>query len=159
MRKSIPALVLAAGTLAVAAWAASGHLTVSVEEAKIRRKKLVYAPAIATLHYGDKVESGAKENGWYAVTYKGQEGYLHESAVATKALSAKSGQWSGSSEASSEEATLAGKGFNESVEKEYKKSHSDLDFSKVDKMERRKLSEGDLVSFMKAGGTLPQEAR
>src|SRR5262249_49907806 len=106
---------------AAAAWAASGHLTVSVEEAKIRKKKLFYAPAIASVRYGDKVEVGDKEGGWYSVSYKGQDGWLHESAVATKVASAKSGSWSGSSSASAEEATLAGKGFNESVEKSYKK--------------------------------------
>jgi hypothetical protein len=150
-------LVLAA--LAATAYAASTRLTVTVEEAKIRRTKMFYAPAVATAHHGDTLEAGEHADGWYAVTFDGSAGFIHESAVSTKAGKAKAGKWTGSSEATAEEVTLAGKGFNEDVEKAYRKANKDLDFGLVDKMEKRQVSDKDMLSFMTAGKTLPKEAR
>jgi folate-dependent tRNA-U54 methylase TrmFO/GidA len=150
---------IALAALAAAAYAASNRLTVTVEEAKIRKTKMFYAPAVATAHHGDTLEAGEHDGGWYAVTFEGAEGFVHESAVSTKAGKAKAGKWSGSSEATAEEVTLAGKGFNEDVEKAYKKANRDLDFGLVDKMEKRQVSDKDMLSFMTSGKTLPQEAR
>jgi hypothetical protein len=145
--------------LAAAAWAASGPLTVAVEQAKVRKKKQFFAPAVASVKFGDRVESSGKEGGWYAVTVDGEDGWLHESAVGSKAGSAKAGKWKGSDEATAEEVTLAGKGFNKDVEKAYRKGNEGVDYGAVDKMEDRELSESELLDFMKKGGTLPKGAK
>jgi uncharacterized protein YgiM (DUF1202 family) len=158
MKRKI-ALLLGVAALATAALAASRNLTVSVDEAKIRRKKQFFAPVVATVHLGQTLEAGDHEDGWYSVSYNGQEGWLHESAVAGKASSVKAGKWSGSDSATSEEVTLAGKGFNDEVEKSYKKGHADLDFKTVDKIANRSIPEPDLRTFMKAGKTLPKGAQ
>jgi hypothetical protein len=114
---------------------------------------------VAAVKFGDKVEAGAHEDGWYAVTFKGQRGYLHESALGAKAAKASSGEWTGGDEAGNDEVTLAGKGFNDDVEKSYRKQHADLDFAAVDAMVKREVNEQTLVKFMRSGQTLPREAR
>lgn len=154
-----PALFIAAAFLAAAAFAAASRITVSVDEAKVRRKKQFYAPALATVKFGDTLEAGKAEDGWYPVTVKGQSGWLHASAAAGKAAKIKAGIWSGDDEATAEEVTLAGKGFNDEVEKAYRDNNSELDFAPVDQMEKRSIPEAKLLTFMKAGGTLPAEAK
>ena len=141
--------------LASAALAAAGTLTVTVEEAKVRKRKLFYAPVTATVRLGDKVESEEPEDGWYRVKVKGASGWLHQSAVAAKGAGARAGKWGGGDEASADEVTLAGKGFNEDVERAYRGEHGELDFGAVDAMVERAVSDEAMLKFMKAGGTLP----
>lgn len=145
-----PALLLVALALA-----AGRAMTVVVEEAKVRKTKAFFAPVVSTLKEGDSVKVGALEGGWYKVS----GGWLHQSALAGGKAKAGGSKWEGSDEAQAEEVTLAGKGFNEDVEKRYKGERSDVDFEAVDRMEARKVSEKELLKFMKEGQTLPQEAR
>jgi hypothetical protein len=150
MRAIVALLVLAS-----AAYAAKKGLTVIVEETKIRKTKAFFAPAVTTVKFGEVVTpSGEADGGWYPVEHDGAEGWIHESAVSTKKVKAGSGKWKGSDDASSDEVTLAGKGFNEKVEKAFRDAHQDLDFGKVDELEGRQVSEKALYKFMKAGGTL-----
>lgn len=158
--KKRPLLYAVAATLlAATALAAGKRMTVNVEQAKIRADKQFYAPAVATVKLGDKVDVGAREDGWYAVTFRGQNGYLHESALGGAASGAGGSQWSGSDEAGADEVTLAGKGFNDDVERSYRQKHGDLDYAGVDAMEKRAVSEPVLLKFMKSGETLPQGAK
>lgn len=145
-----PALLLVALALA-----AGRAMTVVVEEAKVRKSKAFYAPAVATLKQGEKVKVGEAEDGWYRVS----GGWLHQSALAGGKVKAGGSKWEGSDAAQAEEVTLAGKGFNEDVEKRYKGERDDVDFEAVDRMEARKVSEKELLRFMKEGQTLPKEAR
>ena len=146
---------LIAVLIAAAISAAAATLTVTVDEAKVRQRKQHFAPVVATVHYGQKIAAGQSEDGWYRVTAGGATGYLHESALGAKAAQAKAGKWEGGDSASADEVTLAGKGFNENVEKAYRGEHKDLDFAGVDAMEKRKLSDDTLTKFMQSGGTLP----
>jgi hypothetical protein len=57
-----------------------------------------------------------------------------------------------SSSASEEEVALAGKGFNPQVEDSYKRKHSELDFTKVDRIEKFKIPEDELIIFINNGG-------
>ncbi|MBI5594892.1 MAG: hypothetical protein HY928_02260 [Elusimicrobia bacterium] len=152
-------LVVLSLLVAAAALAASGRITVAVEQAKVRKQKAFYAPALATVRYQQSLEAGPAEDGWLPVTVSGQKGWLHESAVASKAGKVRSGAWSGSDEATQEEVTLAGKGFNEEVEKAYRSGRSGLDYAGVDAMEARAVPDAELTAFLKAGKTLPQGAR
>ena len=150
---------LIALVLAGAALAAAGVLTVTVEEAKVRKQKLFYAPVTATVRLGDRLQAEEPEEGWYRVSVGGKAGWLHQSAVNAKAAGARTGKWEGGTEAAADEVTLAGKGFNEDVERAYRGKHVDLDYGAVDAMEKRRVSEGVMLKFMKNGGTLPGEGR
>ncbi len=145
--------------LAGAALAAAGALTVTVEEAKVRKRKLFYAPVTATVRLGERLQGEGPEDGWYRVSAAGKEGWLHESAVNAKEAKARAGKWEGGTEAAADEVTLAGKGFSEDVERAYRGQHAELDFAAVDRMEKRKVSDEVMLKFMKNGGTLPGEGR
>jgi hypothetical protein len=56
------------------------------------------------------------------------------------------------SSASEDEVALAGKGFNPQVEESYKRKHAELDFNKVDRIEKFKIPEDELVIFIRDGG-------
>jgi uncharacterized protein YgiM (DUF1202 family) len=150
---------LIAVLIAAALSAAAATFTVTVEEAKVRKRKQHFAPVVASVRYGDKIKAGDSEDGWYRVTAGGASGYLHESALGTKLAQAKAGKWEGGASASADEVTLAGKGFNENVEKAYRGRHADLDFAGVDAMQKRKLTDEALTKFMESGGTLPRGAK
>lgn len=155
--KSILAL---AALMASIALAGKSAYTVIVEETKIRKNKQFFAAAIDTVRYGDKVESaGEGEDGWLPVSVDGKDGWIHESAVSAKKVKAGSGKWQGSDDAAAEEVTLAGKGFNEDVEKAHRKASAAGNYEGVDAMLQRAISEKDLMKFMKKGATLPVEAQ
>lgn len=144
-------------SLAVLAWAASGRVTVVVEQAKVRKAKAFFAAPVATVKYKDSLSAGEPEDGWVPVTVSGKSGWLHESAVGSKAGKLKGG-WDGGDEAGQDEVTLAGKGFNAEVEKAHRSGDAG-DYAAVDAMEKRSLSEAELLAFLRAGKTLPKGAR
>lgn len=139
---------LAAWLLPAAALAAT--VTVLVQETAVRKKPQFFAPAAGTARLGQTFEADGPENGWYKVD-GAVDGYIHASAVTAKKV--KVGGDSVGGGASSEEVTLAGKGFNAQVEKSYAKGGKG-DFAGVDAMERRKASEAAVLAFMREGGLL-----
>lgn len=157
MRINFLSLGVIAATLAVTAWAASGHVTVAVESAKVRKGKAFYSAPVATVKYQDTLPAGEPEDGWIPVEVRGKKGWLHQSAAGSKARKLKGG-WDGSDEAGQDEVTLAGKGFNAEVEKTYRSGDAG-NYEAVDAMEDRKVSEAMLLTFMRNGKTLPKEAK
>lgn len=151
MKAAKLAFALAAAALPLAALAAT--VTVLVQETAVRRKPQFFAPSAATARLGQTFEAEGPKNGWYEV----DGGYIHASAVTAKKVKRSSGDSVGGG-ASAEEVTLAGKGFNAQVEKEYAQSAS-ADFGGVDAMERRGFAEAAVLEFMRAGGLLPGGAR
>lgn len=145
-------------SLAVLAWAVSGKVTVAVESAKVRKGKAFFSAPVATVKYKDVLAAGEPEDGWIPVDVRGRKGWLHESAVAGRAGKLRGGKWESDDEAGQDEVTLAGKGFNAEVEKTYRSGDAG-DYDAVDAMERRKVSEAALLTFMRNGKTLPQGAR
>lgn len=145
------ALVLAAAGLPAAALAAT--VTVLVQETAVRRKPQFFAPSAGTARLGQTFEGEGPENGWYKVEGR-LDGWIHASALTAKKVKV-SGEMSGGG-ASAEEVTLAGKGFNAQVEKSYGANNKAADFSGVNAMERREVSETAVLDFMRSGGLLPE---
>jgi len=63
----------------------------------------------------------------------------------------KSGQGQLRSGASEDELTLAGKGFNAQVEKEYRQRNSDLDYRAIDRMEGLTVTSAEVQRFLREG--------
>ena len=57
--------------------------------------------------------------------------------------------------ASSDEVALAGKGFSQEIETEYKKQNRSLDYAWVDRMLTFKVSDADALRFLQEGGLEP----
>jgi len=58
--------------------------------------------------------------------------------------------------ASGSEVAMAGKGFNEEVEKNYRTGNKNLDYDGVDKMEKIVVSQPEIEKFLNEGGLTPE---
>ena len=146
--------------IAVSTWAAYGSNTMSVQvkTTPLRDTPSFVGKAGATLSYGDRVEVMNTQGPWSKVSAPGGlTGWVHTSALSSKRIVLKSGQETAQTRASSDELALAGKGFNSDVEGEFKKQHQNIDFSWIDKMEKMRISSGEMQSFLKEGGVVPRE--
>lgn len=138
---------------------AADVLSVQVEKTEVRTAPKFWAGAVATLAYGDRVTPTKQEGDWYEVTVNGKTGWIHKTAVTSRQVTLASGGSTVSTATSTNEVSLAGKGFNESVEKNYAATR-DVDFSQVDAMSRLTVSDAELKTFLEQGklaewGTTP----
>lgn len=129
---------------------AAGTITVLVQQTTLRRKPQFYAPAAGTAKLGETFDASGPDAGWY----KTDSGYIHASAVTSKAVKVASSSSVGGG-ATADEVTLAGKGFNSQVEQSYGGKHPEADFAGVDAMERRAASDEAVLEFMRSGALLP----
>lgn len=142
--------LLAAALLLGSAAAYASTVTVLVQETALRKRAQSYSPSVGTARLGQKFETSGLEGGFY----KTKSGYLHSSAVTARKVRLGSADSVGGG-TSAEEITLAGKGFNAQVEKSYG-DKSAVNFSAVNAMERRTVSEAALFDFLRTGGLLPE---
>lgn len=144
--------------IAVAAMAAdnSKMMSVQVKTTPLRESPSFMAKAGATLAYGDRVEVTNTQGPWSQISAQGGlTGWVHSSALSPKKIVLKSGQETAQSKASNDELALAGKGFNSDVEGEFKKQHQNIDFTWIDKMEKMRVTPGDMQVFLKEGLVTP----
>ena len=131
------------------ALAASATLFVTVKQASIRKDRQFYATTVATAVFRDRLTVLAREKDWVRVRFNGVEGWIHISATATKAVTITAKD--ATSGISQDDVALSSKGFDASVEREYRKGATRADFADVDRMEQLAVSEKTLSDFRKAG--------
>ena len=141
-----------------AAFAADpSQMSVTVKETKVRATPSALGKIVGSLAYGDRVTvldqpAGAPKS-WRKISLssKNLQGWVSLSALTEKEVVLKSGDQSVQQGASSGEVALAGKGFNEEVEKQYK-ADGKLDYTWVDRMEGYDPGPDRVAAFLKAGG-------
>lgn len=145
-------------TIAVAAYAATAsEMSVQVKKTDVRKSPTFLGNIVSSLHYADKVSIDEKNGAWMKVSRNGNSlGWVHSSALTSKII-ALSGGDSKKLGASSDEVATSGKGFNQTVENEYKAQHKNIDFSGVDRMEKITFSPERMEKFIKDGGVSPQK--
>jgi len=161
MRKLVfvATMVLAAATLP--AFEVGDTPAVSVRTGEIRRSPAFLAPVASEVEYGQTVEVLEVGAGWVRVKVldTNQEGWIHESAIASKeALRlelAEGASGDTTRMASSREIALAGRGFNEQVEQQYQ-SEKGLDFTEVDRMETMEIGIEVIGEFFAAADLGPE---
>lgn len=132
--------------------------SVQVRTGQLRARPSFLGPKVAEVEYADKVTILSERGPWREVTTAaGQIGWMHMSSLSDRQLTLVSGDAEAASGASGEEIALAGKGFNEQVENEYRKKNKDLDYSWVDRMEAMVVTPPEAEKFLAAGGVQPQE--
>jgi Bacterial SH3 domain len=147
-------LLLVAGL----AWAAGQVMNVQVRSSRVRSRPSFLGSTVTEVAYGSQVTVNSHQGPWVQVTVPGgQAGWLHESALSEEELIMVSGSTEAETGASGEEIALAGKGFNDQVENEYKKNHDDLDYTWVDLMEKMVISPEQAEEFLVAGQVQPAE--
>ena len=146
---------------------------VAVKKTVIRKDASNLSPVVVKINYQDKLELISENDDWWQVSFEGKQGWVHKSALSkTLEQSSGSGQqgsggsifdaFKGGSQSGSsaskgrsgggDDITLAGKGFNEDVEGEFKTHGENLNYDAVDVMENREVSGFDFQKFAKEGG-------
>ncbi len=152
--------LLAAAVLLLAAGAAfAAEMSVTVKQTQVRDKPSFLGKILGVLSYADRVTVVDDSNkAWFKVTGPDGKltGWVSASALTTKKIELAAGSQNVQQSASSGEVALAGKGFNETVEQEYK-ADGKLDYTWVDKMEQITVSPDQLSAFINKGGLTPQE--
>ncbi len=152
IRRALPLLL---PLLAVAAWAATEMMSVQVRSGQLRDKPSFLGRVAATVAYGDRLKVIETKGGWVRVQGDPGGGWIHTSALSPKKISLKSGTADAATGASGEELALAGKGFNDEVEAEYRSGNPKVDYAWVVRMEKMKISPDQAANFLKAGGVAP----
>jgi uncharacterized protein YraI len=144
------AILLSLVCLAISAWVlAAAPLTVQVRETKLRKEPKFWAPAVATLKAGDAVSETERQGDWIRGTARGASGWVHNSAVTTKTVVLTGGSTTASTESRSGDVSLAGKGFTDQVEREYRKEKAG-GFEDLDRIPPP-VSDTELETFLREG--------
>jgi uncharacterized protein YgiM (DUF1202 family) len=139
------------------ALAATQMQSVQIKSGKLRSRPSFLGKVVAEVHYGDRLTSLESRSGWTQVRdANGREGWIHTSALTEKKIVLAGGDQAVDTSASSDELALAGKGFNEEVESQFKTTNPDIDYSWVDRMERIKVTPEQAVAFLNAGDVQPK---
>ncbi|AFG38476.1 SH3 domain-containing protein [Spirochaeta africana] len=150
-------LALALGGITLTVGALEGtSVSISVRSAQLRQNPGHLAPVIGQLSYTDQVQITEMRGDFLQVEFEGRRGWLHRSAVSKRQIVLQDTGTGMRAEADRDEVALAGRGFNEQVEENYR-SRSGIDFSAVDHMEQRRYREDELRRFL-ADGDLIQDA-
>lgn len=132
-------------------------MSVQVKEGQLRSTPSFLAEIIAKPAYGDRVEIIQDKGPWKKVALRGVQGWMHTTALTTKSIVLKAGATNVQTSATGSEIALAGKGFSEEVEKQYKNLNRNLDYAWVDRMEKFKISPEQMQAFLKQGNVIPAE--
>jgi uncharacterized protein YgiM (DUF1202 family) len=148
-----PILVLLFLLVVAAAWA--GPPAVQVKEASVYAKPSSLGKLVGKVPYGTVLTVLATQGGWAQVRVDSASltGWVRTQSFTTKDLDLQAGsQVSG---VSSTEVSLAGRGFTEEIEQDYKTKNPQLDFADMDKMEGYGLPDDQLTAFLTNGGLVP----
>lgn len=151
----LPAALLVLALAAAAVQAA--QMSVQVKEGVLREKASFLGKPVGNVAYGDRVDVLASQGDWRQVrSASGATGWIHSSALDSKrvTLAAASGN-DMQLAASSDEVALAGKGFSQEIETEYKKQNRSLDYAWVDRMITFKVTDAEALRFLQEGGLEP----
>lgn len=132
-------------------------MSVQVKEGQLRSSPAFLGKIIANPSYGDSVEIIEDQGAWKKVAIGGLQGWMHTTALTTKTIILRAGAQDVRTSATGGELALAGKGFNEEIEKQYKNLNKNLDYAWVERMENFKVSPEQMQAFLKQGGVAPQQ--
>jgi len=143
----------------LAAFAVSQKLmSVQVRKGQVRSAPSFLSKVVGKLSYGDRVDVREEKGTWAKVGLPGKstKGWMHASALTKKKIVLNPGDADVEEAASNNEIALAGKGFNNEVEKDFKAKNKNLNYAKVDKMEKIVVSQDKIQRFLKTGGLSPE---
>jgi hypothetical protein len=128
-------------------------MSVQVKNAQVRATPSFLGRVQAEVSYAQQVLVQEDQGAWLKVSVpgKGVEGWLHGSALTAKRIVLQAGAEDVQLSASSGEIALAGKGFNEQVEKEFRARNTDVDFTWIDRLETRRPNAARIEQFAKQG--------
>jgi len=151
MKKYFCSMLLTSTLIAVfVCTLSSDEVSIQVKKAVMRSKPSFLGKKVGTLNYATRLEVLKEKASWYQVKEgSGIEGWIHKTSTTEKNITLKSG--SQTARVSDDEQAIAGKGFSEDVESEYRKS-KDYNYIWVDKMQNNwNASEDNIKKFIEEG--------
>ncbi len=130
-------------------------LSVQVKSGEVRSTPSFLGKIVGRLPYGTQVSATGEQGDWLGVSGAGVQGWMHRSALTDKKIVFKSGAANVNQYATSDELSLAGKGFNEEVEDAYKARNPNADFTWIDRMEATTVSQNEMLRFLREGAVQP----
>ncbi len=130
-------------------------LSVQVKAGDVRSTPSFLGNILAKLPYGARVAATGERGDWIGVAGGGVTGWMHRSALTEKEIVFKAGAADVDQYATSEEISLAGKGFSEEVENAYKSRNPNVDFTWIDRMEAITVSQNEMLRFLQEGQVRP----
>jgi hypothetical protein len=150
---------------------AAAEVVVTVKQTAIRADRQFYAASLGTARFTERLEVLGSEQGWFKVRHAGVSGWVHGSAVgeggggasvagtlggigdALGSLTGRPAQPAGKGH-SEDEVALAGKGFNNEVEGQYRQRHPRANFAAVDRLEGLSAAPDEVRAFADEGKLL-----
>lgn len=136
--------------------AAGKFVQVCVKTGQLRATPNPFGKILATPGYGERVEELETSGAWQRIRYGKTEGWMHSTLLTARTSALGAGRESVDSVASSEDLTLAGKGFNAQVEAAYRRNNRALDYATIDRMDRMVVSQPQMSRFLADGGVVPE---
>jgi hypothetical protein len=132
-------------------------MSIQVKKGAVRSSPSFLGKIVTQLKYGDQVAVQDVKGSWYFIDRpKGKtDGWMHSSALSVKKIVLNPGASDVKQAASSDEITLAGKGFNKQVENDFKSKNPQVDFTWINKMEKMTISQNQIQAFVKEGQLSP----
>ena len=136
---------------------AQKQMSVQVRGSQLRATPSFLGKTLASVNYGERVDVLEERGDWMRIALRGgkQKGWIHRSALTTKRIVLKAGQAGVRTGATQDELALAGKGFNEQVEKSFRSKNQNLDYAWVNKMETFTVSAEQMRHFVAQGQLVP----
>jgi hypothetical protein len=143
--------ILAAALVLVASVAMAASVKVITQQAVIRTDKRFFSPPVVTVPYGQLLQELTREGDWLRVQYRGNQGWIHVSAVEEQKVNLSPLMTSKAKETSQDEVALAGKGFTPEVEKTFRAKNPQMKYDLVDRIEGYRVSMEELHLFVQDG--------
>jgi Bacterial SH3 domain len=133
-------------------------MSIQVKKAEIRSTPSFLGVIVARVSYGERVYVREEKGPWVKVGLPGNntEGWIHDSALTVKKIVFNAGEANVQTSASGNELALAGKGFNQQVENEFKEKNPKLNYAWINRMEKFVVSEKQIKQFLKEGKLSPE---
>jgi hypothetical protein len=141
--------VLLAGTAAMG----MDFMSVQVREGQLRATPSFLGKVIVNVPYGVRVGVQQRQGDWVRVSLPTGpgSGWIHSSALTEKNIQMTAGADDVSAAATGDELALAGKGFNQQVERKFRADNPEMDFTWVDRMETWDMPAGEMAKFLREG--------
>lgn len=156
-KQAFLAVALLAVALSAASAAGPGTLNVAVQKTQVRATASYMGSVLGILSYGDTVTvltqpAGAPKDWVFVQTADRKvQGWVNMAAMTAKKVAVSSSGAAATQAASSGDVALAGKGFNSSVESEFK-SEKALDYTWVDWAQAYTVAPETVAAFRDQGG-------
>ena len=146
-------VIVAFFCLAATVAAAPTWMNVQVRNGQVRANPSFLGKIVATLGYGDRVQVLEQKGPWARIQVESQavQGWMHTTSLTAKSIILKAGAEAVQQSATTDELALAGKGFTEQVESEFRSKNPEMNFAWVDKMETFVVDTAEMASFIEDG--------